>query len=456
MENNALNDTICAISTPAGVGGIAVIRVSGKNASAMVASLLQNKHGKKVSLADRKATFCCLYAGSEFIDEVVATCFNAPNSYTGEDVVEISCHGSTYIQSRILNTLIDAGCRLAKPGEFTLRAFLNHKLNLSQAEAVADLIDSQSEAAHRLAISQMRGGYALELEQLRQQLIDLSALLELELDFSDEDLQFASRQHICDLLDELSQKVERLMNTFQTGNALKNGIPVAIIGAPNAGKSSLLNALLNEQRAIVSPIAGTTRDTIEETMNIDGILFRFIDTAGLHHSDDTLENMGLERSVNAARQAQVVLLVRDITLPHDGDAVCEIAHFTDLSTLDGKHLIVVNNKCDQPHANTSSGVEVSAKEGIGIDKLKHAIAESVKDDANQNQGVLLTNARHFEAMKHIVDALGEVRKSLDAQLSSDLVVIDLRDALYHLGTITGSVTNDDILGSIFSKFCIGK
>ena len=450
------NDTICAISTPAGIGGIAIVRLSGNNSNVLAESVLKTVSGNAVSLQDHKAHFANLYDGDVLLDEVVALWFAAQHSYTGEDVVELSCHGSLYIQQQVLQLLINKGARLAEPGEFTLRAFLNGRLNLSQAEAVADLIDSRSQMSHSLAVSQMRGGYAKELENLRQELIDLAALLELELDFSDEDLEFANRDRLKNTVAALSDKVGRLVGSFQMGNALKEGIPVAIVGRPNAGKSSLLNALLADDRAIVSPIPGTTRDTIEETMTIDGITFRFIDTAGLRQSDDPIECIGFNRAIKAAQQARIVLFIRDITVPFDQYAMDDIVYITDRCDMKDKHLFFVHNKCDKEHASNPPGHIVSAKQGTGIEELKRSIAQVAKDDANKNDGVLLTNARHYEAMKKVLSALGEVRKGLDAGLTPDLVTIDLRDALYHLGTITGKVASDEVLSSVFSRFCIGK
>lgn len=446
------NDTICAISTPAGVGGIAVVRLSGGDAVGIASAFLSDGSGKPVSLSDHKARLCEFRDGETMVDEVVATLFKTPHSYTGEDVVEISCHGSVYVQERILRLLMDGGARLAEPGEFTLRAFLNHRLDLSQAEAVADLIDSRSEASHKLAVSQMRGGYAKELESLRQDFIDLSALLELELDFSDEDLTFASREHLRELVDGLTDRVSRLAQSFQMGNALKQGIPVAIVGRPNAGKSTLLNALLNEDRAIVSDTPGTTRDTIEETMVVDGIAFRFIDTAGLRQSSDEIEKLGLERSRKAIEKANVIIFLRDARTPSDSD-IEEL-----LPDVDGneKIMFVVNNKCDLVQPPYPSGISISALKGIGVDDLKRSMVAAVKQRVDEQGDVLLTNARHYEAMKKVLAALGEVRKGMDVDITPDLLVIDIRDALYHLGTITGKITNDEILSTIFSRFCIGK
>ncbi|MBO4599889.1 MAG: tRNA uridine-5-carboxymethylaminomethyl(34) synthesis GTPase MnmE [Bacteroidales bacterium] len=442
--------TIAAISTPSGVGGIAVVRVSGPQALSVVA--------RHVTLPNpQRTTFFSLFRiGEQVLDEVVVTLFHAPHSYTGEDTVEISCHGSLYVQQTLLQTLVDSGARLAEPGEFTRRAFLNGRLDLSQAEAVADLIDSTNAASHSLAISQLRGGYAHELEQLRQHLVELASLLELELDFSEEDVEFADRSHLQGLIARLTAKVEQLVGSFRVGNALKRGIPVAIVGRPNAGKSSLLNALLADDRAIVSPIPGTTRDTIEETMTIDGITFRFIDTAGLRQSDDPIEALGATRAVRAAQQAQIILYVRDISESFDASAQQQVAALTDQCSMQDKHIFIVHNKCDLPHTDPVTGCHVSAKEGKGIDALKHEIANAVRGDMRQSEGVLLTNARHYEALTHLLAALQEVQHGLASNLPADLVVIDLRDALHHLGTITGKVTTDEILGTIFSRFCVGK
>lgn len=450
------NDTICAVSTPAGVGGIAVLRLSGSNARQLAEQCLQTPKGRPVILSNRNAKYACLMDGTAMLDEVVATFFAAPHSYTGEDVVEISCHGSLYIQQRALQLFLDKGARLAEAGEFTLRAFLNGRLDLSQAEAVADLIDSQSQSAHDLAVSQMRGGYAKELETLRQELIDLAALLELELDFSDEDVEFANRERLKEMLEDLYSKVKRLSDSFQTGNAVKNGIPVAIVGRPNAGKSTLLNALLNEDRAIVSDTPGTTRDTIEETMVIDGITFRFIDTAGLRQSSDEIEMLGFERSRKAAQKAKVILFLHDARVPFTNDTMDDLCDIIQDVNQKEKIIFIVNNKCDLVDSPSSQGIDISALTGDGIEKLEQLMVAAVKKRMSEQGDVLLTNIRHYEAMNNVLAALDEVRKGMDAGLTPDLVVIDMRDALYHLGTITGTVTSDEVLSSVFSRFCIGK
>ncbi|MBP3763494.1 MAG: tRNA uridine-5-carboxymethylaminomethyl(34) synthesis GTPase MnmE [Bacteroidales bacterium] len=442
------NDTIAAVSTPAGMGGVAVLRVSGAGALDVVLPLLE----PATPLPPRRASLRTL-AG---IDQGLAVYLPAPNSYTGEDTVELSCHGSLYVQQALLQALLDAGARLAEPGEFTRRAFLNGRLNLSQAEAVADLIEAATPTQHRLATSQLRGAYANELKALRQQLVDLTSLMELELDFSQEDVEFADRGTLLGLVTQLQDRVQGLLGSFATGNALKRGVPVAILGRPNAGKSTLLNALLGDERAIVSPIPGTTRDTIEETMTIDGITFRFIDTAGLRQSDDALEALGIERSIKAARQATILLYVRNITMPFDDYALTDITDITDECDMRNKHIFFVHNKCDLPHKSNPPGHIVSAKEGIGIDSLKESMVAVIKNDAAANDGVLISNLRHYEALGRTRDALRHVAEGLERQMPADLVAVDLRDALYHLGSITGDVTSNELLQNIFSRFCVGK
>lgn len=467
--SDIVSDTICAISTPAGVGGIAVLRLSGPDAKKMVERCLRTTKGRQVVLSDRHATFSNLYTDvfdnnvepHQLLDEVVALYFAAPHSYTGEDVVELSCHGSIYVQQRMLQHFVSLGARIAEPGEFTQRAFLNGRMDLSQAEAVADLIDARSQSAHSLAISQMRGGYAEELEQLRQNFIDLAALLELELDFSDEDVEFAKREQLKSTVALLTLKVQGLVDTFSMGNALKNGVPVAIVGKPNVGKSTLLNTLLNEDRAIVSDVAGTTRDTVEEQFVIDGIMFRLIDTAGIRHTDNAIEQAGIARSRKAMEQAAIVLYLFDAE--DDAESVSsQIAELESMSDLQGKTVFLLRNKIDIASGKSSYfpegeyvGINISAKKGDNINTLRQGMVDAARQGRSNND-VMLTNARHYEAMTHILSALEEVRKGLEVDLTPDLLVIDIRDALYHLGTITGKVTSDEVLSSIFSRFCIGK
>lgn len=436
--------TIAAISTPTGIGGIAILRLSGAEAKSIAERFVK-------PLTDHRAVYSPFIANGEPIDEVVATYYQAPHSYTGEDTVEIACHGSIYIQQAILQQLLQAGAQMAEPGEFTRRAFLNGRLNLSQAEAVADLINSTSEASNKLAISQLRGGYQQKLKTMRQELLDLTALLELELDFSQEDVEFADRSRLLALTENIESEAARLVESFRTGNAVKNGIRVAIIGNPNVGKSSLLNALLDDDRAIVSNIPGTTRDTIEDTLTIDGLLIRFIDTAGIRKSDNPIEQAGIDRSLKAAKEADVVIYVQDATDRQSTPNVPETK----------ATIIVALNKCDLPIADNGQQtvgseqhtIKMSAKTRMGLDELKQAIIASFKE---LGDSTMLTNLRHYEAMKRLLDAIRLVKQGLQSETPSDLVAIDLRDAIHHIGTITGEVTTDEILGTIFSRFCVGK
>lgn len=430
------SDTIVAISTPRGVGGIAVARLSGDEALAIALRHLSVK-----TLASHHAVYCRF----DELDDVVATYF--PKGYTGEPTVEISCHGSLYVQQALLQTLVDDGARLAEAGEFTRRAFLNGRLDLSQAEAVADLIDSVTPAQHRLAVSQLRGGYAQKLKELRQQLLDFTSLLELELDFSQEDVEFADRSQLRKILSTLHFQISTLIASFRLGNAIKRGVPVAIVGKPNAGKSSLLNALLGDDRAIVSDLPGTTRDTIEETLTLDGITFRFIDTAGLRHSDDQVETLGVERSRKAVAQADIVLYLHDATMPWTEPDI----------DLADKTFFVVHTKADFPTAVERVGeLFISTKTGYGLDALKQKIIDTFRSRMGKENDIMLTNARHYEALGRVKQALDAVAQGLDGGIPADLVAVDLRDALYHLGTITGEVTSEEMLGNIFGRFCIGK
>ena len=459
-------ETICAISTPQGVGGIAVVRISGRDAKAVCNKVLLSPKGSRVveSFAPNSAHFCCFCDGDKLIDEVVATYFENPRSYTGEDCIEISCHGSLYVQQKVMETLVAAGARLAEPGEFTLRGFLNGKFDLSQAEAVADLIDSNSEASHGLAIHQLRGGFSKSIADLREKFVNLASLMELELDFSDEDVEFADRSDLMNLLNEIETQVTSLTNSFRLGNAVKNGVPVAIVGKPNVGKSTLLNALLNEDRAIVSDIPGTTRDTIEDAITIEGITFRFIDTAGIRQSDNEIENYGIERTYKAIEKAAIVIRVVDIqeALAIDLKEMME-SEKTDESLQD-KHFVLVINKSDILTDESSNKIVdesikdcifISAKEKKNIEVLTRNLVDHVKA-GRQIDNTLLTNARHYEAFLHILEAVKAVRAGIDSSLPGDLLMVDVRQALYYLGLITGQVTSDELLGNIFSRFCIGK
>ena len=423
--------TICALATAPG-GAIAVIRVSGDKSFDAVSSICAVRCKE---VAPNTVHYTHLKDGSEIVDECMVSIFRAPHSYTGEDAVEISCHGSQYIINKVLELLVQNGCRMAGPGEYTMRAYLNGKMDLSQAEAVADLIASTNKATHQLAMNQLRGGISSELSSLRDQLLKLTSLLELELDFSDhEDLEFADRSELHELAKNIDNRVTQLAESFQTGNALKNGIPVAIVGAPNVGKSTLLNALLGEERAIVSDIQGTTRDAIEDTMLLNGITFRFIDTAGIRHTDDQIENLGIERSKAAAQRARIILLMTEPGVP-----------YPTLETRDDQTIIRIENK-------TAS---FQAKFGIGLDALKHQLVEAAPKTSESN--VIITNARHYDALVRAHQAIQRVINGLQQQLSGDLLSEDLRQALDILSEITGGqITPNEVLGNIFKNFCVGK
>lgn len=457
-------DTICATATAPG-GAIGIIRVSGPEAITTVSQIFRPAKG--APLDQRKAgtvTFGTIEQDGDIVDEVLVSLFRAPHSYTGEDSAEISCHGSTYILHRVMEMLIAHGCRMAAPGEYTQRAFLNGKMDLSQAEAVADLIASSSEATHRLAMNQMRGGFSQRLRELRDKLLHITSLMELELDFSDhEDLEFADRSELNSLAEEIRQVICRLTDSFSKGNAIKNGIPVAIIGETNAGKSTLLNALLNEERAIVSDIHGTTRDVIEDTMNIGGILFRFIDTAGIRDTSDTIESMGIERTFSKLQQADIVLWVTDST--EDPQQLVQLSERI-LPLCAGKQLLLVMNKADLAPApalpaslhlpDNACVVSISAKQKTGIDTLRDMLVKAADIPSISNSDVIVTNLRHYEALTHALDAITRVEEGLKSGLPGDLVSQDLRECLHYLGTIIGEITTDQVLGNIFERFCVGK
>ncbi|RMA58990.1 tRNA uridine-5-carboxymethylaminomethyl(34) synthesis GTPase MnmE [Ulvibacter antarcticus] len=466
------NDTIVALATPAGAGAIAVIRLSGQSAFSIASELFASVSNKK--LVEQKTHTVHLghiKDGNRVIDEVLATLFKNPNSYTGEDVIEFSCHGSNYIQQEIIQLCLRKGCRMATAGEFTLRAFLNGKMDLSQAEAVADLIASDSEASHQLAIQQMRGGFSSEIKKLREELLNFASLIELELDFAEEDVEFANRDDFQKLISKITLVLKRLIDSFATGNVLKNGIPVAIVGEPNVGKSTLLNALLNEERAIVSDIAGTTRDTIEDELSIGGIAFRFIDTAGIRETKDVIEGLGIKKTFEKIEQAQVVVYLFDAltvlrtSLPEGEKTVIinnEIEKIR--NRFPQKQLVVIANKVDKLSEEEISSLKsqvsnlhlLSAKTGLGIEELKTTLLEFVNTGALRNNDTIITNTRHYDALLKALEEIIKVQEGIDSGLSGDLMAIDIRQALYYFGEITGEITNDDLLGNIFANFCIGK
>ncbi len=459
------NDTIIALATPSGAGAIAIIRLSGPEAITKVDSFFKSIHAKK--LATQKTHTIHLghiVEDSRILDEVLVSVFKNPKSYTGEDVVEISCHGSSYIQQEIIQLFVRNGARIANPGEFTLRAFLNAKLDLSQAEAVADLIASDNKASHQIAMQQMRGGFSNEIKVLRDELLNFASLIELELDFSEEDVEFADRKQFEDLLERIIKVLKHLIDSFSTGNVIKNGIPISIIGAPNVGKSTLLNALLNEDKAIVSDIAGTTRDAIEDEITIEGIKFRFIDTAGIRATEDTIESIGIKKTFEKITQSQVVLYLLDASKVASETIVLFNNDIRKIQEqYPDKQLIVVANKMDEadqelietsfvyPHT-----LYTSAKSGLGIDSLKTKLLEFVNTGALRNNDTIITNSRHYDSLLKALADVQKVQQGMDAKLSGDLLAIDIRQALYHFGEITGEITSDDLLGNIFANFCIGK
>ena len=458
-------DTIVALATPSGAGAIAVIRLSGPEAISIATALFSSVSGKKLSDQNSHTVHLGhIKDGEKVIDEVLATIFKNPNSYTGENVVEISCHGSNYIQQEIIQLCLRNGCRMAQAGEFTLRAFLNGKMDLSQAEAVADLISSDSAASHQLAIQQMRGGFSSEIKKLREELLNFASLIELELDFAEEDVEFADREEFQKLISRITTVLKRLIDSFATGNVLKNGIPVAIVGEPNVGKSTLLNALLNEERAIVSDIAGTTRDTIEDEITIGGIGFRFIDTAGIRDTKDVIEGLGIRKTFEKIEQAQVVIYLFDAEKFQVASSKFQVEIETIRNKYPLKNLIIVANKVDklskEEIKNLQSSISnlqlVSAKKEIGLKELEAQLLDFVNTGALRNNETIVTNSRHYDALLKALEEIIKVQEGIDANLSGDLLAIDIRQALYHFGEITGQVSNDELLGNIFANFCIGK
>lgn len=439
--------TICAISTAPGIGGIAVVRVSGKDCFQITNKLVKKSI---LSQAANTSIFNVIMDGDSELDEVVITKFIGPKSFTGDDVIEINCHGSIFIQNRLLELLTENGAVMAEPGEFTMRAYLNGKMDLTQAEAVADIIESEHAASHRMAMHQMKGGFSKDLITLRQQLIDFASLIELELDFSEEDVEFADRSQLNELIDRILTFISGLIDSFQMGNAIKNGISVAIIGIPNAGKSTLMNTLLNEERAIVSEIPGTTRDTIEEALVINGVKFRLVDTAGIRASEDKIETIGVERSFESASKASIIINLFDSAEKENYDAL--------LAKIDlqNKAVIHVANKTDLHTVETKDVIAISALHKTGIDKLIDAIYKAAQIDSIQSGQSVVSNQRHLEALKNALQDLDKVKFGLQNGTTGDFIAMDIRSALRHLGSITGEVSTDDLLGNIFGKFCIGK
>lgn len=451
------NHPICALATPNGIGAIAMIRVSGSGSLALLERCFSKKLSAQPSHTVHFGAF--RHLDHSVIDEVLISVFADGKSFTGEESAEISCHASPYIQQQILQALLASGFRLAEPGEFTLRAFANGKMDLSQAEAVADLIASQSKVAHEIALKQLRGGFSSELRDLRERLIHFASMIELELDFAEEDVEFADRTELKQLVNEVLLYLRKLIQSFELGNAIKNGVPVAIVGAPNTGKSTLLNQLLGEERAIVSDIAGTTRDVIEETLNIEGILFRLIDTAGIREGAETIEAIGIERSKDKIRHAQIVLCMADAAAPNSLE---EVATWVgELRTeFPDKHIQLVVNKVDISQENIKNcekeAVLLSAKEGTGLPQLRSRLVDLVVGGHDLANDTIVTNVRHVEALRRTAESLEKAKYDLAHQVTADFIAMDIRQAMYDLGTITGDISTDDLLGNIFSKFCIGK
>lgn len=462
-------ETIVALATPSGAGAIAVIRLSGKEAINIAAQIFQSVSGKDITKQKTHTIHLGhIVDGTKIYDQVLLSIFKGPNSYTGENVVEISCHGSTFIQQQIIQLLLRKGAKMAQAGEFTLRAFLNGKLDLSQAEAVADLIASDNEASHQIAMQQMRGGFSNEIAKLREELLNFASLIELELDFAEEDVEFADRTAFHELINRIEFVLKRLIDSFAVGNVIKNGIPVAIVGEPNVGKSTLLNALLNEERAIVSDIAGTTRDTIEDELVIAGIGFRFIDTAGIRETIDVVESIGIQKTFEKIEQAQVVILLLDAKELQVSGFRFQVEIEKIKNKFPQKPLIVILNKVDLLSINEVETIRqklemlnlkletISAKKKTGIDELKNTLLSFVNTGALRNNETIVTNTRHYDSLLKALEEIQKVKWGLDSGISSDLMAIDIRSALFFFGEITGEVTNDELLGNIFANFCIGK
>ncbi len=473
MKNSVI-DTICALSTVQGKSAVAMIRISGPDAIGITSHIFRVAKGKSLeNTASHRLRFGYIYDGERLVDEVLVSVFRSPKSYTGEEMVEISCHGSYYIQQEILMLLVSSGAKLAKPGQFSQRAFLNGKMDLAQAEAVADLISSETEASHRVALQQMKGGFSKELSQMRSSLLEIVSLMELELDFSEEDVEFADRTHLKELLIKVKDHLSSLIDSFRLGNVIKNGIPIAIAGATNTGKSTLLNLLLKEERSIVSDIHGTTRDYIEGHINIDGVGFRFIDTAGIRETKETIEMIGIERSYEKIKSASVIILMLDAERPDNFNQ--GISQLSSVIERERQRLIILLNKCDQLQDNKVSDfineinticerdsldkialIPTSAKTATGIDSLKESLLKCREVVSDHTYSTLVTNVRHYQALKDARTSLERVLLGVDGNFPTDLVTQDIREAMFHLGEIVGEINTEEILGNIFSKFCIGK
>jgi len=452
MNNLLQEDTICALATGGGLSAIAVLRLSGKEAIKITNTVFS----KDISASKSHTIhFGTISDSTKIIDEVLVSIFKDGKSYTGEETVEISCHGSTFIQNKLLQLFITEGCRMATAGEFTMRAFRNGKLDLSQAESVADLIASESEAAHQTALKQLRGGFSNKLQELRTKLIDFASLIELELDFSEEDVEFADRKQFETLLAAIKEELEKLVQSFKLGNVIKNGIPVAILGAPNVGKSTLLNTLLNEDKAIVSDIAGTTRDAIEDELNIEGFKFRFIDTAGIRETTDTIENLGIKKSLEKAGIANIILFLIDA----DADLDNQLLELEKIKTIAGDKLLLVINKIDlnsEIKDNFKNALFISAKKNEGIETLKERLLTFVNTEQLSNNETIVTNLRHYEELQLTLHEINSIIDGLNSGLTGDFLAVNIRQSLFHLGSITGEITSDTLLENIFGKFCIGK
>jgi len=458
------NDNILALASPSGIGAISMIRISGPDSISIADKIFIGV--EKIKLIDQKANRVQLgyiVEDDRTIDKVLITVFRNPKSYTGEDLVEISCHGSIFIQESIIQLLLNHNCRVANPGEFTMRSFLNGKMDLSQAESVADLISSNTEASHRLAMNQMRGGFKNDINELRTELVNFASLIELELDFSQEDVEFANKKELNKLLDKITFNLKKLIDSFKTGNVIKNGIPIAIVGEPNTGKSTLLNTLLNEERAIVSSIAGTTRDTIEDQININGVNCRFIDTAGIRNTEDEIETIGIERTFKKMNESEIIIFLIDYSTLNYEKLNYYVNYLTEIDNkFPNTKLITLLNKIDIKSKTLVSDLDefnpilISAKNKLNIDNLKDEIISYVNNLTSQIDNSTISNSRHYDLLNKTYEEIHKVKISISKNISSDLLAIDIKQAIYFLGELTGEISNDEVLGNIFSKFCIGK